>query len=54
VALTTQPHAAPGLKKARAIPLPHFCPFVACSRVNFTYTVTTTKGEKDEIDRILS
>ena len=40
VALTTHLHLAPRLRKSRAMHLLHLWAFVACSRVNFTFTFT--------------
>jgi len=39
-ALTTHPHVRPRLRKGRAIHLLPLWAFVACSRVNFTFTFT--------------
>ena len=40
LALDHPPHLAPRLKKSRAIALLHLWAFVACSRMNFTFTFT--------------
>jgi len=44
------PHLTPRLKKSRVIPLLPLRVYVACSRVNFTFTVRIFPGGKAGVE----